>query len=416
MGHIPKLQDFEDPNYNPTFSDELAFGEVLDPYPLLHEIAARGVVQEGNFRTLQDMTPDLTIGDKRVFIVFGYDEIREVMSNTENFCSQHHREGLAQTFGSHSLTVLDPPDHTRYRRIFQKAFLPHVVGAWSDEYVEPVINDLISRFESNGRCDLMTEFVRPYPFEIIYRQLKLPADEAKIFYRLAIALTLVFVDPLPGKEAHEKLGAYFLSAIENRRREPGTDLISVLATTELDGEYLPDEVLLSFFRQLMNAAGDTTYRSTGNMLVGLLSERPDQLEMLKKDRSLIAKAIEETLRWEAPVNMSNRMVKRDTVLGRVKMPAGSIVQVILGIANRDPAIFPNPDAFDIMRTPARPHMAFAAGPHICLGQHLARLEMTRAMNILLDRLPKLRLDADYPKPEIRGNMMRVPRSIRVRFD
>jgi cytochrome P450 len=101
----------------------------------------------------------------------------------------------------------------------------------------------------------------------------------------------------------------------------------------------------------------------------------------------------------------------------VKMPAGSLIQVITGIANRDPAIYPgDPDKFDVMRPHPRPHMAFAAGPHVCLGQHLARLEMSRALNILLDRLPKLRLDPACPKPEIRGGMFRRPHHIHVRFD
>jgi cytochrome P450 len=413
---IPKIRDFDDPNYDPAFSDEAAFGDALDPYPLLQEIAARGSVQEEDFRALQGIAPDSTLSHQRIFIVFGYDEIREVFSNTDNFCMAHFQSGLAQTFGSHSLTVLDPPDHSRYRRIFQKAFLPHIVGTWSVEYIEPVINELMDRFIKNGHCDLMKEFVFPYPFEIIYRQLKLPPDDARIFQRLSVALTLYTVDLDHAREAHDKLGTYFKAVIDERRRNPGTDLISVLATVELDGEYLPDEALLSFLRQLMNAAGDTTFRSTGNMLVGLLAKRPDQFELLKADRSLVARAIEETLRWEAPTLFGVRTVKRDTELGGKKMPAGSIVQVIQGIANRDGDIYPDPDTFDITRAGCRTHVAFGAGPHVCLGQHLARLEMTRAMNILLDRLPRLRLDPDYPKPEIRGNTMRRPKHLYVRFD
>jgi cytochrome P450 len=224
------------------------------------------------------------------------------------------------------------------------------------------------------------------------------------------------VDIDHGREAHEKLGIYFREVINARRKDPGADLVSVLATTELGGEYLPDEALLSFLRQLMNAAGDTTFRSTGNMLVALLSDRPDQFEMIKQDRSLIAKAIEETLRWEGPVNLNYRTVIRDVTLSGVKIPAGAIVQTITGLANRDPAIFSDPNAFDLTRPMPRSHLAFASGHHICLGQHLAKLEMTRAMNILLDRLPKLRLDPDYPKPEIRGYSMRCPRSLHVRFD
>jgi cytochrome P450 len=128
---IPKLQDFDDRNYDPQFSDEAAYGDVVDPYPLLHKIAERGSVQVGDWRLLQGMAPDSTTAHLPTFIVFGYDEIREVYSNTDNFSMEHFRSGLSQAFGSQSLSVLDAPDHPRYRRIFQKAFLPHVVETWS---------------------------------------------------------------------------------------------------------------------------------------------------------------------------------------------------------------------------------------------------------------------------------------------
>jgi cytochrome P450 len=111
-----------------------------------------------------------------------------------------------------------------------------------------------------------------------------------------------------------------------------------------------------------------------------------------------------------------RTVKRDMEINGIKIPAGSLVQVVLGIANRDPAIFADPDRYDLLRPHPRPHMAFASGPHVCLGQHLARLEMSRALNIFLDRLPKLRLDPDMPKPERRGGTFRRPRHIHARFD
>jgi len=169
------------------------------------------------------------------------------------------------------------------------------------------------------------------------------------------------VDLKHAREAHDKLGAYFSAMIKERRRNPGTDLVSVLATTELDGEYLPDEALLSFLRQLLIAAADTTFRSTGNMLVALLSERPDQFELIKQDRTLIAKAIEETLRWEGPVTVSFRTATHDTTLGGVKIPAGCVVQAILGLANRDPNIYADPDRF----RHATPRAACAPG--VCRG-------------------------------------------------
>jgi cytochrome P450 len=416
MSAIPVLTDFDDAaSYSEVLTDELMFGDALDPYPRLREIAQRGAVQEGEFRALLGLTPDMTLGNQRVFIAFGPDEIREVLTNVEVYSNDHYKGGLGLTFGN-SLSAMNPPEHPRYRRIFQKAFLPHVVASWSDEFVDPVINQLIDRFIDRGHADLMSEFAFPYPFEIIYRQLRLPPGEEKLFHKIAIAQTQYMVDLPHARAAGIKLGAYFQTMLEQRRRAPGTDLVSVLATVEDQGERLPDDVVISFLRQLINAAGDTTYRSTGNMLVALLLERPDQFEMVKRDRSLIPRAIEETLRWEGPVNLNFRTVLRDVVLGGVHIPAGSVVQTVTGVANRDPTQFPDPDRFDLTRDNSRRHMAFATGPHICLGQHLARLEMTRAMNYLLDRLPKLRLDPERPRPQIRGCSMRVPKHIYVRFD
>ena len=416
MDTIPALSDFDDPSsYSPLLADELMCGDALDPYPQLRQIASRGPVQEAEFRNLMGLSADMTLGSQRVFIAFGMDEIREVLTNAEVYSNNHYKGNLGLTFGN-SLSAMNVPEHPRYRRIFQKVFLPHVVADWSDEFVDPVINGLIDRFFDHGRADLMTEFALPYPFEIIYRQLKLPAGEEQLFHKLAISQTQYMVDLPHAREGSAKLGTYFQAMLEIRRAHPGTDLVSVLAMAEDNGEKLPDDVVVSFLRQLINAAGDTTYRSTGNMLVALLKERPDQFEMIKQDRSLIARAIEETLRWEGPVNLNFRTVIKDTVLGGVSIPAGSVVQTVTGVANRDPATFPDPDRFDLTRANTRRHMAFATGPHICLGQHLARLEMTRAMNYLLDRLPRLRLDPDKPRPEIRGFSMRVPKHIHVRFD
>jgi cytochrome P450 len=415
MGNLPPLQDFDDPQYSPFIADDLAFGDVDDPYPRLRQLAVQGPVIEGEFRAALGMAPDTTSAGKRIFMVFGYDEIRTVHADAAVFSNDYFKSGLGLTYGT-TITVMNPPEHTRYRRIFQKAFLPHVVGAWSQDFIEPVINSLVETFAHKGRVELMKAFVEPYPFEIIYKQLRLPPGAEETFYKLSTALPLYQVDMAHAREASAKLGAFLAEMVKERRADPGTDMVSVLATVEDKGERLSDDVVISFLRQLINAAGDTTYRSTGTMLVGLLSERPDQLEMVKNDRTLIAKAIEEALRWNGPVNLNYRAVTRDTELAGVKIPKGALVQTISGLANRDPNIYADPDRFDILREVPRTHLAFASGPHICLGQHLARLEMTRAMNILLDRFPRLRLDPDYPAPFVHGGTMRSPKQIHARFD
>jgi cytochrome P450 len=205
-----------------------------------------------------------------------------------------------------------------------------------------------------------------------------------------------------------------VSTPESGTTGAGDDLISLLAVAEVDGERLPEQITVSFLRQLMAAAGDTTYRGTGSLLAGLLTH-PEQLEAVRRDRSLVPLAIEEALRWEAPITFETRLSVRDTVVDGVAIAAGSMIDVVIGSANRDPGRFENPDDFNVRRKPER-HMSFAYGAHVCLGQHLARLEMARALNALLDRFPRLRLDPEKPAPQILGLGSRSPVALHVRFD
>jgi cytochrome P450 len=164
----------------------------------------------------------------------------------------------------------------------------------------------------------------------------------------------------------------------------------------------------------MAAAGDTTYRSSSSLLAGLLTH-PEQLEAVRRDRALVPKAVEEALRWEPPITWITRLSVRDSVVDGVAIPAESKVDVVQGSANRDPAKYDRPDEFDIMRKADR-HMTFAHGPHVCIGQHLARFEMSRALNALLDRLPNLRLDPDHAAPRVIGLDSRAPVALHVVFD
>jgi cytochrome P450 len=168
-------------------------------------------------------------------------------------------------------------------------------------------------------------------------------------------------------------------------------------------------------RQLLNAAGDTTYRATSTLLAGLLNT-PGLIETVRQDRSLIAPAIEEALRWDAPTLQIFRGPKRDVKFGGLTIPAGAAVDVVIGSANRDETVFADPDRFDINRDSKSKLMSFGRGPHVCIGQHLARLEITVAINALLDRLPNLRLDPDHPAPKIVGLIKRSPVKLHVIFD
>jgi cytochrome P450 len=412
MNAVTRLADFDD-DFDPFIADEAMFGDCLDPYPKLAELRAKGPVHELSYRAYMGLPPDHTQGHLPHYTVVGYDEVVRCLTEPDNFSNEAYKLNLGISFGR-SVSTMDPPEHSRYRRIFQKAFLPQTVAKWGESVVDPVVNDLMAKFQNRGSADLVQEFTLHYPFQIVYRQLGLPAEETSVFHKLAMAQICVSFYVPHGNEASLKLGDYFKVLVRDRLLHPGNDLVSVLAQADVEGERLPEEIMISFLRQLVNAGGDTTYRGTSCLLTGLLGS-PDQLEALRKDRSLVPGAIEEALRWEGPVLIATRMTTKDVELGGVRIPAGSVLDVATGAANRDPAKFPNPDKFDIFRKPQHKHFAFAYGPHVCIGQHLARVEMTRALNAILDHLPNLRLDPEKPAPQIRGIMMRTPEHLYVRF-
>lgn len=415
MAAILRIEDFDDPTFDPFIADSAMFGDIVDPYPRLAQLRRQAPVVKGDYRVLLGLPADLTTGHLSHYCVLGYDEVGQVLNDPVKYSNQAYGFNLGITFGR-SISTMDAPEHPRYRRIFQKAFLPNIVSKWGETLVDPVIEKLMERFAGRGQADLVQEFTLHYPFHIIYRQLGLPEHDISTFHRLAIAQTVVIFDVAHGTEASRKLGVYFKAMLDERRRHPGgEDLVSLLAAAEVDGERLPEEIVVSFLRQLINAGGDTTYRATSVLLTALL-RNPDQLEAIRNDRSLIPQAIEEALRWDGPVVMQSRMTTQDVTLGGVDIPAGCGVDVVAGSANRDERKFPDPDRFDIFRQRGTTrHFAFAGGPHICIGQHLARVEMTRALNAVLDRMPNVRLDPDMPAPEIRGSMMRVPEHLYVRF-
>jgi len=410
------LNSILDPNDAAVFDEAPFFGDMVDPHGLFRVLVERGgFVQEGKPRELAGLGSDPTLDpDAPGFLVMGYDEAREVLSDPLTFSNETYR-GLRTTFG-HNLLTMDPPEHTRYRRVMQKALLPQTIAGWASRYIEPVIDGLLDEIAGTGSCDLLTAFIKPYPFDVIYRQLELPPEMTEQLRFLSSAVKSFQTKPEQAVSAGEELRVFYEMIVRERRNGAGQDLVSLIARAEVDGERLPEEIVVNFFRMLQSAAGDTTYRATATMMIGLLRDRPDQLEMVRADRSLVNRAIDEALRWDGPQFQASRWAMRDTTVGGVDIPAGAIAYVMTGMANRDPRRFPDPDRFDIMRPNLGQHLGFLAGPHICVGMHVARLEMTRALNAMLDRLPNLRLDPDYPPPAARGSVLRWTDHLFVRFD
>jgi cytochrome P450 len=411
-----RIRDYDDPRFDAfkTFDNAQGLGEVDDPFPEIRALHRQGTVLHGDLRDKLGLAPFGLFAEYPSVMVFGWDLVERVFADGVTYSNGIMQRIYASSFGE-SINGMDAPDHPKYRRFFQKAFMPQNVLKWGSELVPRVVNGIIDQFAGKGRAELVSEFTVRYPFHVIYGQLELPLEELDVFHRLAVGLMCITVDYPHAFEASQKMGDYFRILLEERRREPrANDLISMLAEAEIDGERLPEEINVSFLRQLMNAAGDTTYRSSGSLLVGLLTH-PEQLEALRNDRSLVPRAVDELLRWDGPLTVLTRQAMKDVELDGVRIGKGTKIDVVIGSANRDPARFTDPDRFDIHRNQGR-NMAFAFGPHICLGQHLARLEMTRAVNALLDRLPNLRLDPDYPPPRVVGFNSRAPQAVHVRFD
>ncbi|MCX4091003.1 cytochrome P450 [Nocardia sp. alder85J] len=388
--------------------DDAVSGNVRDPYPEL--------ARQNREEPIQRIDISGMPGEegKPVFIVYRHEDIITMLRDNETFSSAIVISAFGDVLGKHVMLGMDEPQHRRHRALVSTSFSAKALARWEDELVGKVGGELIDGFAPDGRADLVKQFTFPYPTRIIARLLGLPQEDYPQFQRWSISLLSFTINPERGKTASEALVRYFAPILEARRAEPRDDLISSLAQAEIDGEKLTDEEIYSFLRLLLPAGIETTYRSLGNLLYGLLSH-PDQFEAVKADRSLLPQAIEEVVRWDAPLLTITRVTTRDTELGGVRIPAGCSVMPMLGAANRQEDRYTHPNDFDIFRS-SRSHVGWGHGVHVCLGMHLARLEMRTAMNLLIDQLPNLRLDPDAEDVHIRGQVFRSPAALPVVFD
>jgi cytochrome P450 len=387
---------------------------VRDPYPVFHELRRQSPVYVGHLgqklglpsRIPTDQLPP-------AFAALGHDAVSEVLRDSERFSSEVYARSIGVVMGRNILGM-DEPEHGGFRKLLQSGFTRRALDRWEQDVIRPVVEGMVDTFAARGRADLMRELTFPFPVTVIARMLGLPEADLPRFHRWAIDLISIGFDWQRAHRASSALGEYFGGILAERRREPRDDLVSALAVAEIDGNRLGDEEIIAFLRLLLPAGAETTYRSSSNLLFGLLTH-PDQLEALRRDRGLIPQAIEEGLRWEPPLSIIVRMATRDTELAGVPIPQGAMVTVNLAAANHDEARYEDPERFDIHR-PARQHMAFGFGPHRCLGMHLARIETQVALETLMDRLPGLRLDPDARDVHIRGLVFRSPNALPVLFD
>jgi cytochrome P450 len=414
MNAVPHIEDFTD-DYNPatvllTIGGE---GNITEPLQELARLRRRAPVMEGDLQQHFGLPRQSAPRGNKAYMVLSYAACNEAALNQQDFSNSGYKTSIGLTFGK-SITTMDAPEHGKYRRLFQAAFTPKMLAVLRPRF-EALVARLVGNLEGRGEADLVRDLAFHFPFQFICDLMDLPMEDRPVFQKLAIALIFLGLDRPHSIEASEKLGRYLSALIaQRRRRKSETDFVSVIANAEIDGERLPEDVLLGFFRQLMNAGGDTSYHSFSNILSALFTH-PAQLDAIRKDRSLIPRAIEEGLRWGAPITATERVTARDVVLCGVPMEGNCVVRVCIGAANRDESVWQDPDKFDIFREQKR-QVAFGYGAHVCIGQHLARMELQLALNTLLDRLPNVRLDPDKPAPVIRGLTFRSADAVHVKWN
>lgn len=422
------LDDSKDFDPYAAFDEATGSGDV-DPYPIYKSLRDQGgVIRHAPFDQVaaalagadEEKPSSFTVwkqGDPEGPVSYGlysYKVVTESLRNGDVFSSKGYENLMGLIFG-HSILEMDHPEHTQHRSLVTQAFRPKVLELWEKGLVRRVIQEQIDSFKANGEADLTKEFTLDYPVQVIAGMLGVPLDHSDWFRRRAIEEISIQVDIERGVEAARVLKEYFSQIIAIRREEPGDDLISELVQAELDGHTLSDEEILPFLMLLSPAGAETTYRSTGNLLYGLLTH-PEQLAAVMADRELVPAAVEEAIRWETPLTAIQRWTSREVDVEGVTIPAGSEITMCVASANRDQAVWgEDADEFNVFR-PRHQHVAFATGRHTCLGIHLARLEMKVALNMLLDQLPDIHLDPAYAdKCFIDGQRFRSPNQLRVKF-
>jgi cytochrome P450 len=370
-----------------------------DPYPMFAMMRANMPVMRVEFM------------NRVAYAVSKYDDCLAVLKDAETFSSRSNAE-VGKVMGR-TLIEMDGKEHTRHRMLIQQIFVPRNL-----DRLEPVlaglVHEIVDRFAGRPSADLVADFTEQFPVQVMAHLTGIPRRDHPQFQRWAIDIIGFPKDLQKGLAAAEALRQYLLPIIAERRAHPADDVISKLVSGTVDGEGLTDDEVVSFLRLLIPAGAETTFKLLGNLFVALLSDREARYERVRGDRTLVPWAIEETLRWETSVLMVSRQTTRDVEIRGVPIPAGTNVSVLNASGNRDEEHYENPDVYDLDRR-ADDHLAFAFGRHHCLGYHLARMEIRIALNAILDRLPRLRLDPDAPPPQILGLAFRAPKRVDVRL-
>lgn len=385
----------------------------LDPYPTFHRLRETGPVHRGVPHEELGWTGDvyfqgLPYPGRPHFTAYDFSSCAIVLKDDQRFVTNQPPQAGEPPLPDAAILFMDGKRHRSYRTLVQPSFVPARAVWWLENWISDTVHRLIDTLEHGDSADLNVEFCAPIPLLTIAGSFGITIAEA-LDVRAAVTSD--------GQDA-STLARLLIPIIAARRQEPRDDLISVLVQAEVTDEdgvvhRLTDEEVLSFAFLLLAAGSGTTWKQMGITLVALL-RHPEALAAARDDHTFLRNVVEESLRWTPTDPVFSRFVDHDCELGGVEIPAGAVMHVCLGAANRDPERWERPDEFDPFR-PIKQHLGFGQGPHTCLGMHVARAEISHGIGALLDRLPNLRLDPDAPEPRIIGLYERGPDAVPVRF-
>jgi cytochrome P450 len=365
-----------------------------DPYPLYAEMRRWPVVDgPGLFAITRHQDIHALLRDPRIS-----SDPRKAAGRTAIW-TEDHAEG--REIGAPPFIFLDPPDHTRIRSLIVKEFRPRVVSRLEPRIVE-VIDELLDAVGERTEMDFVAEFAMPLPIAIICDLLGVPHEDVSRFQswtrKIAHALdpgpTMTDEERIEGAAAVGDLFNYCRELADSRREHPRDDYLSALVTVEAEGERLDEHDLLTSIGLLLVAGHETSVNLIANSMLALV-RHPGELDKLRRDPSLAAAAVEETLRFDPPVHIRNRIALDEIEVDGTRVPAGSNLALLLASGSRDPRRYVDPDRFDVERDSAG-HFGFGGGPHFCVGAGLARLEAALALRALVARLEDPHLVVDPP--------------------
>ncbi len=378
-----------------------------DPYPVYARIREHGPLR-------------LPEADLTVFSTFGEcDEVlRHPHSASDRLKSTVAQRAIAagespRPFGTPGFLFLDPPDHTRLRKLAQQAFAPKVIRALESD-IAAMVDALGDQIAAKGEFDVIADLAYPLPVAVICRLLGVPIEDEPQFSHASALLArsldpfIAFTGEVPD-DFEERMQAgmwlrdYLRALIDRRRREPGDDLMSRLIAAEEDGDQLTEDEIVATCNLLLIAGHETTVNLIANAVLAMLRHRRYWTQ-LGADRQRASSIIEETLRYDPPVQLVGRIAAEDMTIGTTTVIQGDTMMLLLAAAHRDPAVFDRPDEFDPDRENIR-HLAFGHGAHFCLGAPLARLEAAVALSAVTARFPDARMTGEplyKPNLTLRG--------------